>query len=58
MGVTKTDLFSIKQNELAKMAKAFSHPERVAILEYLVNANVCINGDLVPVLGLAQAIIS
>jgi ArsR family transcriptional regulator, zinc-responsive transcriptional repressor len=58
MGVTKTDLFSEKQNELARIAKVFAHPARVAILEYLIQSNTCINGDLVSELGLAQATIS
>jgi predicted transcriptional regulator len=58
MGVTKTDLFTREQNELAKVAKAFAHPARLAILDYLLNANACINGDLVQELGLAQATIS
>lgn len=58
MGVTKTDLFSEQQNELAKVAKVFAHPARVAILQYLIQANACINGDLVQELGLAQATIS
>ncbi len=58
MGVTKTDLFTDRQNALAQTAKAFAHPARVAILEYLLKANACINGDLVQELGLAQATIS
>lgn len=58
MGVTKTDLFTTHQNRLASMAKALAHPARVAILEHLLNANACINGDLVQELGLAQATIS
>jgi DNA-binding transcriptional ArsR family regulator len=58
MGVTKTNLFSQSQNEIAALAKVFAHPARVAILEYLVKANACINGDLVNELGLAQATIS
>ena len=58
MGVTKTDLFTEKQNELAKVAKVFAHPARVAILEFLIQSNSCINGDLVQELGLAQATIS
>jgi DNA-binding transcriptional ArsR family regulator len=58
MGVTKTNLFSPSQNEIAALAKVFAHPARVAILEYLVKANACINGDLVNELGLAQATIS
>ena len=58
MGVTKTDLFTKEQNELAQMAKAIAHPARIAILEYLIKANACINSDLVQELGLAQATIS
>ncbi|HSJ67531.1 MAG TPA: metalloregulator ArsR/SmtB family transcription factor [Anditalea sp.] len=58
MGITKTDLFTVSQNELAKVAKVFAHPARVAILEYLIQSNTCINGDLVGSLGLAQATIS
>jgi predicted transcriptional regulator len=58
MGVTKTDLFSDVQNEIAMAAKAFAHPARLAIIQYLLKANACINGDLVQELGLAQATIS
>jgi predicted transcriptional regulator len=58
MGVTKTDLFSDIQNEIAVTAKAFAHPARLAIIQYLLKANACINGDLVQELGLAQATIS
>ena len=58
MGVTKTDLFTDQQNEVALMAKAFAHPARVAIIGCLLKANACINGDLVHELGLAQATIS
>lgn len=58
MGVTKTDLFSDRQNMLAKVAKTLGHPARIAILEYLIQSNTCINGDLVQELGLAQATIS
>ena len=58
MGVTKTEKFTEGQNELALLAKAFAHPARIAILQYLIKANQCINGDLVHELGLAQATIS
>ena len=40
------------------MAKAIAHPARIAILQHLLKANACINGDLVEELGLAQATIS
>lgn len=58
MGITKSDLFTVEQNELAQLAKAFAHPARIAIIEHLLKANACINGHLVLELGLAQATIS
>ncbi|MGC4038494.1 MAG: metalloregulator ArsR/SmtB family transcription factor [Chitinophagaceae bacterium] len=58
MGVTKTDLFTKKQNEIASMAKAIAHPARIAILQILIKANACICNDLVDELGLAQPTIS
>jgi DNA-binding transcriptional ArsR family regulator len=58
MGLTKTDNFTQTQNELALLAKALGHPARVAILEYLVNTNSCVCGDIVDVIPLAQATVS
>lgn len=58
MGITKKDLFTAKQNEIASLAKAFAHPARIAIIDYLLKSETCINGDLVQELGLAQATIS
>jgi len=58
MGLTKTEIFSDKQNKLAQMMKALAHPARIAIIQQLVKANACICGDLVDELGLAQATIS
>jgi predicted transcriptional regulator len=58
MGVTKTNLFSEQQNQLALYAKVMGHPARIAILEHLLKTNTCINSDLVNELGLAQATIS
>lgn len=58
MGITKTNLFSEYQNEIAQIAKAFDHPARVAIIQHLITTNKCINSDLVQELGLAQATIS
>ncbi|MGB0391430.1 MAG: ArsR/SmtB family transcription factor [Salibacteraceae bacterium] len=58
MGVTRTDLFTEEQNEISKIAKALAHPARIAIIDYLLKSNACINGDLVQELGLAQATIS
>ncbi len=58
MGITKTDLFTKQQNDMANMAKAIAHPARIAILQQLVKINSCICGDLVDELGLAQPTIS
>lgn len=58
MGITKSNLFTETQNDIATMAKALAHPARIAIVQHLVQANACINGDLVQELGLAQATIS
>lgn len=58
MGITKSDLFTKKQNELATMAKAIAHPARIAILQALLKKNTCVCGSLVEELGLAQATIS
>lgn len=58
MGLTKTEIFTETQNEIAALAKAFAHPARVAILHHLFKTNACICGDLVDEIGLAQATIS
>lgn len=58
MGITKTEIFSEQQNQIAMLAKAFGHPARVAILQHLFKINTCICGDLVAEIGLAQPTIS
>jgi DNA-binding transcriptional ArsR family regulator len=58
MGLTKTEIFTEKQNRLANMMKALAHPARIAILQELIKTNACVCGDLVTDLGLAQATIS
>jgi DNA-binding HxlR family transcriptional regulator len=58
MGVTKSALFTAEQNQMAQFAKVLGHPARIAIIQYLLKSNTCINGDLVLELGLAQATIS
>jgi|ERR1035438_10151629 DNA-binding transcriptional ArsR family regulator len=55
MGLTKTENFTERQNQLALMLKALAHPARIAIIDHLISANECITGDLVDVLGLSQA---
>lgn len=58
MGLSKTEIFTDQQNQIALFAKVFGHPARVAILEYLFNLNTCVCGDLVDEIGLAQPTIS
>ena len=58
MGATKTEEFTVKQNKIAKYAKALGHPARVAIIELLVKKQSCICGDIVEELPLSQSTVS
>ena len=58
MGVTKSNIYTAEQNQIAKLAKVIAHPARIAILQHLIKTRTCICGDLVEEIGLAQATIS
>ena len=58
MGTSKNELFSDRQNQIAAVSKALSHPARIAIIEYLLQLKACVNAELIDELGLAQATIS
>ena len=58
MGASKSDSFSIAQNEMATLFKALSHPARIAIVDYLLSVDSCICSDIVNELPLAQPTIS
>ena len=58
MGATKSLEFSLKENKLAKYAKALGHPARVAILKLLASRQACICGDIVDKLPLFQSTVS
>ncbi len=58
MGASKTEAYSSKELTLAKYAKAFSHPARVAILNVLLKKQSCICGDIVEELPLSQSTVS
>lgn len=58
MGASKVDIYSNEINEIAAIAKVFSHPARVAILQYISTQEACICNDIVDEIGLAQATIS
>jgi DNA-binding transcriptional ArsR family regulator len=58
MGITKTEEFTIKDNKIARYAKALAHPARIAILQVLLKKQACICGDIVDELPLSQSTVS
>tara|TARA_B110000902_G_C14138446_1_gene524775 strand:- start:529 stop:855 length:327 start_codon:yes stop_codon:yes gene_type:complete len=58
MGLTKSEIFTEEQNNIAAIAKVLGHPARIAILEFLIKLKSCVCGDLVKDIGLAQPTIS
>ncbi|HDL19362.1 MAG TPA: ArsR family transcriptional regulator [Bacteroidetes bacterium] len=54
----KNDSFDAGDVNLANLAKAFSHPARISILRTLAEKNMCICGEVVEVLPLAQSTVS
>ena len=58
MGLTKSTSFTAEQNRIAELAKAFAHPARVAIIQYLLQTNSCVCGDIVDALPLSQSTVS
>lgn len=58
MGTTKTEEFTIKDNKIARYAKALGHPARIAILQLLIKKQACVCGDIVEELPLSQSTVS
>ncbi|PPK87249.1 ArsR family transcriptional regulator [Neolewinella xylanilytica] len=58
MGAIKTANFTDAQNAIAVYARAFGHPARVAILQYLFRMDSCVCGEIVAEIDLAQPTIS
>ena len=58
MALNKKEEFTPTDQLLADMAKAMSHPARIAILRILAERNTCICGEIVEVMPLAQATVS
>jgi ArsR family transcriptional regulator len=58
MGITKTVDYSKQALEIARYAKALAHPARVAILQLLLKKQVCVCGDIVDELPIAQSTVS
>ncbi|MGB1307352.1 MAG: ArsR/SmtB family transcription factor [Oceanihabitans sp.] len=59
MGISKLNIYEADTNYLAKVAKVFSHPARIAIIKYISSCESgCICNALVDEIGLAQPTIS
>jgi ArsR family transcriptional regulator, arsenate/arsenite/antimonite-responsive transcriptional repressor len=58
MAINKKSEFSPQDQRLADFAKVLSHPARIAILKVLAQKGVCICGEIVEVLPLAQSTVS
>ena len=58
MGATKAEDFTVKENRVARYAKALAHPARVAILKLLAEKSACQCGDIVDELPLSQSTVS
>ncbi|MCL4551651.1 MAG: metalloregulator ArsR/SmtB family transcription factor [Bacteroidetes bacterium] len=58
MAEHKRHLFDKDEIDIAEVAKALSHPARLKILRILSQMNVCMCGEIVDLLPLAQATVS
>jgi ArsR family transcriptional regulator, arsenate/arsenite/antimonite-responsive transcriptional repressor len=58
MPIIKTDQFKKPDVRLAEIAKALSHPARIAILKELARRNECVCGQIVDAIPLAQSTVS
>ena len=56
--ISKSVEFSRDEQQIAAMAKALSHPARIAILKLLAEKQDCMCGDIVEELPLAQSTVS
>lgn len=58
MAKRKEQGFTREDRHLAQAAKALGHPARIAILRTLAKRGVCICGEIVKVMPLAQSTVS
>ena len=58
MTYAKTTAFTAEQQQLARIAKALSHPARVAIIQFLASKKTCISGDIAAELPLSRTTVS
>ena len=53
-----TNVVTERDEQLARLARALSHPARVAIVCHLATRGTCVCGEIVKILPLAQATVS
>ena len=58
MAQNKKNEFDKDEIQIAEIAKALSHPARIAILKEIAKRESCICGEIVEVLPLAQSTVS
>ncbi len=58
MAFSKAEQFDVNDIKISELAKALSHPARIAILRTIAENKMCICGDIVDKLPLAQSTIS
>lgn len=58
MALNKKQEFRKNDISLSEFAKAISHPARVAILKEIAKSDMCICGEIVDVIPLAQSTVS
>ena len=56
--MNKSEKFDESLQELARFARAISHPARLAILQYLAETRSCISGDISDYLPLSRTTVS
>ncbi len=54
----KMDTINEEQQQLARLAKALSHPVRIYVLELLSQQSCCYSGDLSEILPIAKSTLS
>jgi len=58
MTYTKNFKFDAESQEIARIAKALSHPARIAILKFLAKSKTCISGDISNEIPLSRTTVS
>lgn len=54
----KLEIFDVELQNVARFAKALSHPARLAILKFLAETKTCISGDISNYLPLSRSTVS